>query len=79
MSEPQKMYGWKEVAGIVGISVRQLREWVEDGRFPKPHKAGPLVRWFSDEITEWQAKLRLGVLEWPETPKKRPKGGKSAE
>jgi len=72
VAEPQRMYGWKETARILEISVRTLEGWVEEGRFPKPHKNGKTVRWFSDEILEWQFKFKNGLLPEPE-PKKRQK------
>lgn len=70
-----RMYGWDETAELVGISTRQLREWVEQGRFPMPHKSGPTARWFDYEISEWQTKFKLGLIPPPppKEKKKRPK------
>lgn len=61
-NEPERMYGWKEAARMVGLSVRQLREWIAEGRFPEPHKSGTTSRWFASEIAEWQLKFKLGLV-----------------
>ncbi len=68
--EPQRMYGRKKVAVMVGMTLRQLDRWVNEGRFPKPHLIGKrTIRWFADEILEWQVKARLGLL-GEDVPKK---------
>jgi excisionase family DNA binding protein len=71
--EPERMYGWKEAAALVGVSVRQLQEWIKDGRFPEPNKSGKTVRWMASEIRAWQYKFIRGeVPPAPEKAKKKP-------
>lgn len=71
MAEPQRMYGYKEAAALIGVESATLRKMIREGRFPKPHRAGGLIRWFAFEIHAWQMQYTLGQL--PEPPPRKKK------
>ena len=43
----------KEVAKVVGISLRTARRWDVEGRLPKPIRIGSVVRWNISELEKW--------------------------
>lgn len=45
------------------LTMRQLRRWVDEGKFPRPHMIGTVQRWFEDELLAWQAQVRADKLE----------------
>ena len=69
--EPERMYGWKEAAELVGVTVRQLHKWIEQGRFPEPHRSGKTVRWMSSEIRAWQIRFIMGQVPPAQEEKKK--------
>jgi predicted DNA-binding transcriptional regulator AlpA len=43
-----------EVAGILGLSGRTIRRWVDGGQFPKPYYLAKRVRkWRRREVDDW--------------------------
>lgn len=51
----QKMMTVKEVAGLMGCSIRTVWSLADTGRMPAPVRVRRIVRWRSDEVQEWIA------------------------
>ena len=45
----------KEIAAYVGCSPKHIRKLSERGEFPKPVKAGRLLRWSRQAVERWLA------------------------
>ena len=50
------------IASRLDISVRQLKRWVEDKKFPDPvMRDGRIVRWTNEQLVTWIKKVIEGV------------------
>jgi excisionase family DNA binding protein len=45
----------KEIASFLGCSPKHVRKLSERGEFPKPVKAGRLLRWSRQSVERWLA------------------------
>ena len=45
----------KEIAAYVGCTPKHIRKLSERGEFPKPVKAGRLLRWSRQSVERWLA------------------------
>ena len=45
----------KEIAAFLGCSPKHVRKLSERGEFPKPVKAGRLLRWSRQSVERWLA------------------------
>lgn len=55
-----RMIDRKELAGMLGISVRHLARLVRDGEVPAPRRLGRCVRFLLDDIERWLAETAQG-------------------
>lgn len=52
----EELLSARDLAGVLGVSVRSIWRWVSSGRLPKPDlRYGQLVRWRPETITAWIA------------------------
>lgn len=42
-----------EVLERVGVSYPTVWLWMRQGRFPKPHDLGGVIRWRESELADW--------------------------
>lgn len=51
----EQLLGPREVAAAVGVCARTLRNWVRDGRFPKPdlRPSATTPRWKASTVRAW--------------------------
>ena len=68
---PQRMYGRKDVADLLGLTLRQLQRWIESKKFPQSRKVGRSPRWMECDIIAWQNAFLRGEFEEPDEPEKR--------
>jgi len=52
-----RLLGIKEIAAVVGESVRTVHRWIDAGKVPQPIGIGHKLKWRSSTIQEW---IRLG-------------------
>lgn len=45
----------KEIAAFLGCSPKHVRKLADKGEFPKPVKAGRLLRWSRHSVEQWLA------------------------
>lgn len=48
-----KLLSAKQVAELIGCSVRQVRRLDTNEEMPQPTRIGRMVRWVEDEIEAW--------------------------
>lgn len=48
-----KLLGTKEVASLLGVSLRKLEQMIERGELPAHVKFGRTRKWRSDQIEQW--------------------------
>jgi predicted DNA-binding transcriptional regulator AlpA len=52
--DSEQMKNKKEVAAMIGMSYRTTKQWIKDGRFPKPSKrVGRMEYWTVSQIRQW--------------------------
>jgi len=42
----------QQVAAVLHVTVRAIRKWVKEGRFPRPKQFGRAVRWRTGDLAE---------------------------
>ena len=58
LSASDRLLTAQQVADMLGINVRTLREWRHAGKFPKPTTLGRSPRWRRRDVDAWLAKAR---------------------
>lgn len=43
----------KDVADAVGLGKSTVRQYVAEGKFPKPFKVGTATLWYWPDVTKW--------------------------
>ena len=54
-SEPTRLLDVDRVAGLLGVSSRQVYRLADGGKMPRPLKIGGSVRWDRQTIESWIA------------------------
>lgn len=52
---PEKLYRYRDLVRIIGVSRITIWRWIRDGKFPEPDLIlERAVKWFESTIIAWQ-------------------------